>query len=73
MAEAALRRLVDDALAADPGRYGRVARFDGDTAITETGVRVTVDWPRLRLSQSGRDTRIKELWGKDAHRGIAKH
>ncbi len=21
----------------------------------------------------GRDTRIKELWGKDAHRGIAKH
>ncbi len=21
----------------------------------------------------GRDTRIKELWGKDAHLGIAKH
>ena len=58
-----LQPLVDDALAADAERYGRVARLDGDTFVTTTGVRVTVDWDTLSLSQRGRDTdRIDALY-----------
>lgn len=58
-----LQPLVDDALSADPERFGRVARLDGDTFVTSTGVRVTLDWDTLTLSQRGRDTdRIDALY-----------
>jgi hypothetical protein len=51
-----VRTLIQDALAANPSRYGGVVTIDGLTATTDTGVRVTLDWTRLALSQRGRDT-----------------
>lgn len=51
-----IRTLLNDAFTANPGRYGKVARVLGDTASTDTGVEVTVDWKRLSLQQRGRDT-----------------
>lgn len=50
------RMLLKDAFSANPGRYGNVSRVSGDTASTDTGVQVTVDWNRLSLQQRGRDT-----------------
>ena len=51
-----LRRLIDDAITTDPGRYGVVASTRGLTATTTTGVQVTLDWTHLRLTQRGADT-----------------
>lgn len=57
------RTLLKDAFSANPERYGSVSRVSGDTASTDTGVQVTVDWNRLSLQQRGRDTdRINLLY-----------
>jgi len=52
----ALRQLVEPAIASDPGRYGRIEAIDGLTVTTDTGVRIKLHWPTLRLSQYGKDT-----------------
>jgi hypothetical protein len=51
-----IRTLLKDAFSANPGRYGSVSKVSGDTASTDTGVEVTVDWNRLSFQQRGRDT-----------------
>lgn len=51
-----IRTLLQDAFAANPRRYGHISKVSGDTASTDTGVEVTVDWDRLSLRQKGRDT-----------------
>lgn len=53
-----IRTLMHDAFATNPTRYGRVTAVDVDLlrATTDTGVRVTLDWKRLTLSQRGPDT-----------------
>lgn len=51
-----LRKLLQDALTSNPQRYGNVSKVSGDTASTDTGVAVTVDWDSLSLRQRGRDT-----------------
>lgn len=51
-----LRPLIADAIAADPERYGRIESIDGDSFVTSTGARVSLDWDTLTLSQRGRDT-----------------
>ena len=51
-----IRVLLSDAFSANPVRYGHVSKVSGDTASTDTGVEVTVDWNRLSLQQRGRDT-----------------
>lgn len=57
---------IDEALAADPARYGMVLGPDPDDAegfVTATGVHVGLDWDTLRLSQRGPDTaRIDALY-----------
>ena len=59
----ALRALLDDAFTANPARYGHIARIDGLSVTTDTGVRVTLSWPRLSLTQRGPDTdRIDGLY-----------
>src|SRR5262249_27409095 len=50
-----LGTLIADALPAS-ARYGQIRTVEGATATTDTGVRVTLDWDRLTLSQRGRDT-----------------
>jgi hypothetical protein len=54
--EADVRTLVTDAFAANPERYGQIATIEGPVITTSTGVRATLDWHRLSLSQYGRDT-----------------
>lgn len=51
-----VRTLLKDAFSANPRRYGNVSRVSGDTASTDTGVEVAVDWKRLSLQQRGTDT-----------------
>ncbi len=51
-----IRALLADALATNPSRYGHIANVEGNTATTDTGVRVTIDWNRLALAQRGTDT-----------------
>jgi hypothetical protein len=54
---ASIRLLVEEALQADPQRYGSIIEGDARRLHTDTGVDIRVDWPSLSLSQSGRDTR----------------
>jgi hypothetical protein len=62
-APADVRRLIADAFAANPARYGQIASLDGSVATTDTGAVVTLDWKRLALQQRGRDTdRIDRLY-----------
>jgi hypothetical protein len=62
-AESELRALINDAFTANPERYGRIVSIDGPVATTDTGVRATVSWNRLSISQRGKDTdRIDTLY-----------
>jgi len=54
--DADVRALVTDAFTANPERYGQIATIDDALVTTDTGVRTTIDWNRLSLSQRGRDT-----------------
>lgn len=56
--EDALRRLLEDAFASNPQRYGRIVEISADRALTDTGVEIGIDWNRLSLSQRGGDTRM---------------
>ena len=51
-----IRTLLKDAFSATPRRYVNISKVSGDTASTDTGVEVTVDWKRLSLQQRGTDT-----------------
>ena len=55
-AEPEMRTLIADALTANPVRYGRIASVAGNVVTTDTGVRVTLNWNRLSISQRGVDT-----------------
>jgi hypothetical protein len=48
--------LLKDAFTADPARYGQISDISGTTAMTSTGVEVSIDWNSLKLQQHGRDT-----------------
>jgi len=57
------RKLVQDAISVNPNRYGHVVLVNGDTVTTDTGVAVTIDWNRMSLQQTGKDTkRIDSLY-----------
>jgi hypothetical protein len=51
-----LRRLLEDAFTANPSRYGHIVSVADTVATSDTGVRVTLNWNRLALSQRGLDT-----------------
>jgi uncharacterized iron-regulated membrane protein len=51
-----VRALIEDALSANPQRYGGITSLEGSRATTNTGATVTLDWNRLSLSQRGVDT-----------------
>jgi len=62
--EAAIRRLLLDAMTQEHARYGDIAsisRHDENSPSasieTTTGVTIDLDWTTLGLQQSGRDTR----------------
>ena len=54
--DADLRRLVADALGANPQRYGAIVDTAGGVIRTNTGAEIRLDWQQMRLQQSGRDT-----------------
>lgn len=56
--DAALTRLLEDAFVANKARYGRVTNLQNNMAVTNTGVRITINWDTLSLSQSGLDTEV---------------
>ena len=55
-AEGELRTLLKDAFASNPTRYGEIVSVSGNTAKTNTGVEVSLDWNRMSLQQKGKDT-----------------
>jgi hypothetical protein len=50
------RALVQDAMSANPQRYGNIISIAENKITTDTGVQITLDWNRLSLSQRGPDT-----------------
>jgi hypothetical protein len=48
--------LLKDAFTANPLRYGDISSVSDNTAKTNTGVEVTIDWASLSLNQRGKDT-----------------
>ena len=52
-----IRRLVQDAFSMNPKRYGQIVSVNGNTVTTDTGVVVTIDWNRMSLQQTGKDTK----------------
>jgi len=48
--------LASDAFLANPERYGQIANAERNVVITNSGVRVELDWRRLAFTQRGRDT-----------------
>jgi hypothetical protein len=58
-----VRALMLDAFSLNPARYGQLSNVTGETATTNTDVRVTLNWNRLSLQQTGKDTdRIDRLY-----------
>ncbi|OXY82387.1 PepSY domain-containing protein [Oceanimonas doudoroffii] len=56
--EAGIRLLLQDAMAANPARYGQIVELNGTDARTSTGVNISLNWNTLTLRQEGRDTRL---------------
>lgn len=51
-----IKKLLQDAFTANPERYGQVSTIEGTTATTTTNVKVALNWNRLSLQQTGKDT-----------------
>jgi hypothetical protein len=54
--ESELKSLLQEAFSANHSRYGNISRVSGETAWTDTGVEVKLDWNRMSLEQKGKDT-----------------
>lgn len=57
-----IKRLIDDATAKNSARYGEVTSIDGNKIHTSTGIDIQLNWPTLRLSQKGKDTKLINLF-----------
>ena len=53
-----LTRLFEEAIAANPQRYGTLGPLTGTATTTSTGVKISLDWASLTMSQYGPDTRL---------------
>ena len=51
-----IKKLLQDAFSANPERYGQVSTIEDTTATTTTNVKVALNWNRLSLQQTGKDT-----------------
>tara|TARA_R110000737_G_scaffold123766_1_gene155865 strand:- start:17969 stop:18562 length:594 start_codon:yes stop_codon:yes gene_type:complete len=58
---AQFKTLLSDALVSNKARYGEIESINDLSAQTTTGVKVTLDWHSLRLSQQGQDTHLINL------------
>ena len=57
-AQAAIIRLLQDAVSHNPERYGLVLEARDDTYFTDTGIALSLDWDSLKIEQRGQDTRL---------------
>jgi hypothetical protein len=58
-----IRALMNDAISTNAARYGKIISVQDNSAVTDTGIRIELDWKRLSLSQRGPDTdRIDMLY-----------
>jgi uncharacterized iron-regulated membrane protein len=56
-----LSALIQDAISVNQARYGNIILINDNIATTNTGVQITLDWNRLKLSQRGQDTDLIDL------------
>jgi uncharacterized iron-regulated membrane protein len=56
-----LSALIQDAISVNQARYGNIIQINDNIATTNTGVQITLDWNRLKLSQRGQDTNLIDL------------
>lgn len=56
-----LHVLIGDAIAQNKTRYGEIDELVDNEALTNTNVRVSLDWKTLRLRQKGDDTDLINL------------
>ncbi|MFT5579999.1 MAG: hypothetical protein ACI9WS_002759 [Paraglaciecola psychrophila] len=61
---AELRLLLSDAMALDSERYGLITDIIDNTAYTNTGIELSLDWSNLTLRQQGTDTQLIRLMYK---------
>ena len=54
-------RLLQDAVKHNPARYGDVIVYQDGVAMTNTNVKIIVNWPTLSLRQQGSDSRFFNL------------
>lgn len=53
-----IERLLADAFASNPERYGSIVEVSEARAVTDTGVELALNWATLGISQRGRDSRL---------------
>lgn len=51
-----IKALVIDAFSLNPNRYGQILSISKQAVVTDTSVTVSLDWNRLSLQQTGKDT-----------------
>lgn len=51
-----IKTLVTDAFSLNPNRYGQILSINKQIIITNTNVNISLDWNRLSLQQTGKDT-----------------
>jgi uncharacterized iron-regulated membrane protein len=56
-----LTALIKDAISVNQDRYGNIVGIKNNTAFTNTGVEISLDWNTLKLSQRGQDTELIDL------------
>ena len=56
-----VKLLFSDSIAGKAARYGQLTDLTGLTAVTSTGVNLTLDWQQLTLRQQGDDSRLISL------------
>ncbi|PAJ74005.1 hypothetical protein CJF42_12690 [Pseudoalteromonas sp. NBT06-2] len=51
-----IETLLKDAIAHNPLRYGNIISIDGLKIVTDTNIRISLNWSKMSLYQQGKDT-----------------
>jgi len=51
-----IETLLKDAIAHNPQRYGNISSINGFNIVTDTDIRISLNWPKMSLYQQGKDT-----------------
>ncbi len=51
-----IRKLINDAIQLKPTRYGNIVSVDKFNALTNTGIKISLNWQEMTLYQQGTDT-----------------